>query len=69
MSTNACNFIDQCPMFKYFRSSAKKIYMEVYCQGDYTICRRRQLRLAGEPVPENLLPHGGTLWDDTQSRQ
>jgi hypothetical protein len=35
----------------------------MYCQGDYETCERYQLRQQGKPVPENLLPHGGTLWD------
>ena len=59
-----CEFIDMCPMFKYFRSNAKRVYLEVYCEGYFDTCKRRELRLEGETVPENLLPHGGTLWDD-----
>jgi hypothetical protein len=61
-----CEYVEGCPMFKYFRSIAKKVYAEIYCLGDYEVCRRRQLRQAGEPVPQNLLPHGGKLWDDDQ---
>lgn len=59
-----CEFIEPCPMFKYFNNSAKKVYAQCYCQGNYEMCQRRKLRLAGKPVPENLLPHGGTLWDE-----
>jgi hypothetical protein len=59
-----CEFIEGCQMFKYFRDYAKKVYAEFYCQGNYVSCRRRQLRLAGQPVPQNLLPHGGKLWED-----
>jgi hypothetical protein len=59
-----CEFLDGCPMFKYFRNSAKRVYVGFYCRGKYETCRRRQLRLAGQPVPKNLLPHGGKLWDD-----
>lgn len=59
-----CEFIEGCPMFKYFRRIAKQIYMDTFCEGNPDICKRRQLRLAGEPVPMNLLPHGGKLWDD-----
>ena len=59
-----CQFLDGCPMFKYFRRSAQRAYVAMYCQGDYARCQRRKLRLAGKPVPENLLPFGGTLWDE-----
>ncbi|HEC21290.1 MAG TPA: hypothetical protein ENI95_00065 [Chloroflexi bacterium] len=59
-----CQFVEGCPIFKYFRRYAIKVYLEMYCEGNYERCRRRQLRLAGKPVPANLLPHGGTLWDE-----
>jgi hypothetical protein len=58
-----CENLERCPVFKYFRKFAKQIYIDIYCEGDYVICRRRQLWVEGKPVPENLLPHGGTLWD------
>ena len=58
-----CPNVEACPIFKYFRSYAKKAYMRMYCQGDFESCERYQLRAAGKPVPANLLPHGGTLWD------
>lgn len=59
-----CEFIDGCPMFKYFRRVAEKVYREMFCEGDFTACQRRELRLCGEPVPANLLPYGGKLWED-----
>ncbi len=59
-----CEYLEACPMFHYFRRVAQKVYQEVYCQGDYVLCHRRKLRVAGEPVPKNLLPHGGKLWKD-----
>ena len=59
-----CEFIEQCPMFKYFRRVAEKIYREFFCEGNYEICARRRLRKSGHPVPANLLPHGGKLWED-----
>jgi hypothetical protein len=51
-------------MFKYFRQYAIKVYTELYCEGDYQKCKRRTLRLSGQHVPANLLPHGGRLWED-----
>lgn len=66
--TNTCPFLEGCPIFKHFRRYAQQIYIDIYCQGDYEICKRRQLRLEGQAVPENLLPHGGTLWDGDQRK-
>ncbi len=62
--SQSCEYIDGCPMFKYFRAIAKKIYMELYCEGDFETCQRRQLRIAGKPVPGSLLPYGGHLWKE-----
>ncbi|NDJ76367.1 MAG: hypothetical protein GYB65_08910 [Chloroflexi bacterium] len=62
----ACQFLDGCPMFAYFCRAAKKVYREMYCEGDFAACARRQLRMENNPVPDNLLPHGSTLWDDHQ---
>jgi hypothetical protein len=62
-----CEFVEGCPMFKYFRAGARRIYLEIFCQGDFEVCHRRRRRLAGEPVPRNLLPHGGTLWAEKDS--
>lgn len=63
MSEN-CPYVDGCPIFEYFCRAAKTVYMNLYCQGEYQNCERYKLRQAGEPVPNNLLPHGSTLWDD-----
>ncbi len=51
-------------MFKYFRRVAERVYREFFCEANYETCVRRQQRLQGKPVPANLLPHGGKLWDD-----
>lgn len=64
MAQTTCQFIEGCPMFKYFRRTAERVYREMYCEGDYVACERRKLRVAGKAVPANLLPHGGKLWDD-----
>lgn len=62
-----CDYLEGCPMFKYFNRVARRVYGDMYCKGDYARCERRKLRLAGRPVPENLLPYGGKLWDDNGS--
>jgi hypothetical protein len=51
-------------MFKYFRRVAQQIYMETFCQGYFDICERRKMRAKGQAVPDNLLPHGGLLWEN-----
>jgi len=56
-----CQFISGCPIFEYFNRTAKKVYLAMYCEGDYGRCQRRRLRMAGQPVPKDLLPYGGTL--------
>jgi hypothetical protein len=61
-----CEFIEKCPMFRYFRSVAKMIYQDMYCQGKFVDCERRKLRLAEQPVPANLLPNGCKLWQDEE---
>jgi hypothetical protein len=63
-----CLYLEGCPIFKYFRKFAKQVYIDIYCEGDYTICQRYNLRQADQPIPENLLPHGGTLWDEDKRR-
>ncbi len=62
-----CEYIEACPMFKYFRDYTKKVYARVYCQGKFGACERRKLRQQEQQVPQNLLPHGGKLWDDDQT--
>jgi hypothetical protein len=57
-----CPFIEPCPMFKYFRKYAKVIYQNTYCLGNYEqTCARYKLRIAGKPVPPDLMPHGAML--------
>ena len=60
----SCEYLEGCPMFKYFREFVKQVYIDMYCMGMYEKCRRRKLRVAGKPVPENLLPYGGKLWKE-----
>lgn len=60
--SQGCEFLEGCPIFEHFHRYAKQVYIDMYCKGDCTTCKRYQLRTAGQPVPKNLLPHGGTLW-------
>ncbi|NDJ52891.1 MAG: hypothetical protein GYB68_07395 [Chloroflexi bacterium] len=63
MSGESCDFLDGCPMFKYFSKSAQAIYAYTYCKGDFTQCARYSRRMRGEEVPPCLLPQGFNLWD------
>ncbi len=51
-----CEFSDQCPILILFGEIGKYVMTRRYCYGDYESCSRRQLHMAGKPVPENLLP-------------
>jgi hypothetical protein len=67
VAAERCQFVEGCPIYKYFRRVAEQITRETYCEGPYfPECARRKLRLAGQPVPDNLLPHGGKLWEDNK---
>jgi hypothetical protein len=59
-----CEYLEGCLILKYLRGFEKETYVEMYCEGTYVKCRRRKLHVAGKPVPENLLPYGGKLWEE-----
>ncbi len=63
---SCCENTSICPMFKYFRKVAQDVYRSMFCEGDFEACARRKLRLSGQSVPANLLPHGGKLWADQE---
>lgn len=63
-----CEYLEGCPMFRYFKRSAQRVYTQMYCQGNYARCERRKLRVTNQPVPESLLPFGGKLWDEHRTR-
>ncbi len=59
MGDKKCPYIDTCDMFKRFTTeSAKKVFITLYCKGNFKKCARKKLRDSGQPVPENLLPSG-----------
>ena len=62
-----CEFIEGCSMVKYFCRAAEIVYKNVYCEGGFKTCARYKTRMAGQPVPENLLPQGITLWPDGET--
>lgn len=54
-----CEFIQGCPFFKGMGSRAVNALKEVYCQGNPSICARRQVAAAvgREQVPLDLCPN------------
>jgi hypothetical protein len=59
-----CPHLEGCPVFAYFRSYVKQVYIDMYCQGEYECCARRKLRVADEEVPKDLLPTGFRLYQE-----
>jgi len=46
-------------MFALFTFEAsKKVFIIQYCEGQWERCERYRRRIAGLPVPDNLLPNG-----------
>jgi hypothetical protein len=55
-----CEYIEGCPIAKYFGDMGWRIFVRRYCKGDYEQCQRRELRQNGEPVPDHLFPWGSS---------
>jgi hypothetical protein len=58
---DCCQLAGECPIFAYFNQMANNMNLEMYCQGNFGGCKRRQLLMSGELVPADLAPHGGVL--------
>ncbi len=54
--TTRCEYLDECPILALFGEIGKHVMTRRYCYGDFESCSRYQLRVAGKPVPEGLLP-------------
>jgi hypothetical protein len=50
-----------CPLFKFFETGDRNVFITIYCKGDFTDCEHRARRLAGLEVPERMLPSGNML--------
>ena len=59
-----CEFIDQCPIFRYFNRVAQLLYRKAYCQNEYESCARHIRYVADQPVPDYLMPQGHHLWSE-----
>jgi len=59
---SCCERVDKCPLFAQFNlKSSLQIWKALYCDGDFTRCRRFQIASTGAQVPPNLLPNGRML--------
>ncbi len=57
----SCEYLVVCPMFAHFGEHNWKVYITLYCHGNFTVCRCRRLLANGESIPAGLLPYGGQL--------
>jgi len=54
-----CQYIDGCPIAKYFGQTGWSVFASRYCRdGKFDECKRYKLRTAGKQVPPHVLP-----WD------
>jgi len=54
-----CKWYPVCPMRKfYMEGKLDKMWIELYCKGDWKSCVRYQMEERGEPHPDWMLPDG-----------
>ncbi len=58
---SCCQFADECPVFVLFNDPAGKVNRDMYCLGEFGRCKRRQLLMAGQQPPPDMLPQGTLL--------
>ena len=57
-----CPHISFCELFPKFQTSVTlKLWQGMYCEKNYTRCKRYELSLAGKAAPADLLPDGQRL--------
>jgi hypothetical protein len=57
-----CPRMARCPIFPEFKNrSALRMLQVLYCESEFTRCRRYQSIEGGVVPPSNLLPDGRTL--------
>ena len=58
----ACPNLGDCALFPQFVLRQNlRFWQKHFCEADYEECVRYELRAAGKPVPETLLPNGKQL--------
>jgi hypothetical protein len=58
---NCCQFADECPIFVLFNHPDGRVSRDMYCLGEFGQCKRRQLLMAGQQAPADMLPQGTLL--------
>ncbi len=58
--SDQCDYIEQCPIVKYFNEQSWDMMLKRYCLGDFHKCYRFQRRQKGEPVAEHNMPWDGS---------
>jgi hypothetical protein len=54
-----CRWYPLCPMKRFFlQGKLDRSWIEQYCHGDWTTCRRYQMEESGEFHPDAMLPDG-----------
>ena len=62
MANQECEYLTRCVVWPRFHTDSKFVWIKSYCQGPKKDeCVRKQRSMAGEKVPQNLLPNGEML--------
>lgn len=57
-----CKYLETCVVHEYIELGAiDKVYEREYCFGEFTVCKRFQIRETGTQPPEELLPDGKSI--------
>ncbi len=62
MASQDCPHMGTCPMYPVIKlSGSLKVWQTRYCQAAYAECARHKLSVAGQRVPQTLMPNGAYL--------
>jgi DNA polymerase len=57
--TQNCKWYELCPMRRYYeQGKLNRKWIELYCRGDWSICKRFEMEEKGKYHPDNMLPDG-----------
>ncbi len=57
--SRTCKWYSLCPMKRFYEQGRlDRSWIDRYCKGDWTSCKRYQAEARGEPHPDNMLPDG-----------
>lgn len=55
---DCCQFIDECPVYSLLHDPSRRALLDGYCLENFGKCQRRQLVMAGQYAPPDMLPMG-----------